>query len=82
MNISLPGPLRAFVERAVATGGFGSASEYVRQLIRRAKDDSEAERKLLRAIERGGCIEMDGDYWRQKDNHIAELIRKKAGSRG
>ena len=41
MNISLPESLRDFVERQVSTGGFGSSSEYMRDLIRRDQARSE-----------------------------------------
>ena len=81
MNISLPEPLREFVDEQVAQGGFGSASEYVRQLIRHAKESAEAESKLLRALERGGRIELNGVYWQKKDSRIADLIRKQASTR-
>ena len=35
MNVSLPGPLKAFVDEQVAGGAYGTSSEYVRELIRR-----------------------------------------------
>ena len=35
MNISLPDPLKAFVDEQVARRRYGSTSEYVRALIRR-----------------------------------------------
>lgn len=35
MNISLPEGLKAFVEAQVAERGYGTSSEYVRELIRR-----------------------------------------------
>lgn len=38
MNISLPDPLKAFVELQVAQGGYGTSSEYVRELIRKDQD--------------------------------------------
>ena len=38
MNISLPDSLRSFVEDQVGARGYGSASEYVRELIRRERD--------------------------------------------
>lgn len=44
MNVSLPDDLRAFVEVQVQEGGYGSISEYVRELIRR-----DFERRQLRA---------------------------------
>ena len=45
MNISLPEPMRAFVEERVSEKGYGSSSEYVRDLIRR-----DQEREALRAL--------------------------------
>lgn len=38
MNISLPDQLRAFVDEQVAAKGFGTSSEYMRELIRRDRD--------------------------------------------
>ena len=34
MNISIPDPLKAFVDRQIASGRYGSVSEYIRELIR------------------------------------------------
>jgi len=38
MNISLPEALKAFVDEQVGTRGYGTSSEYVRELIRRDQD--------------------------------------------
>ena len=38
MNISLPDTLRDFVDGQVSKGGYGTSSEYVRELIRRDQD--------------------------------------------
>ena len=38
MNISLPDALRSFVDQQVASRGYGTSSEYVRELIRRDQD--------------------------------------------
>jgi Arc/MetJ-type ribon-helix-helix transcriptional regulator len=35
MTISLPAPLRKYIEVRVRTAGYGSVSEYMRELIRR-----------------------------------------------
>ena len=78
INISLPESLREFVDAQVTEGGFPSASEYVHQLIREAQEGVEAESKLVKAIERGGRIEITDEYWKKKDAHVAELIHKKA----
>jgi antitoxin ParD1/3/4 len=38
MNISLPETLKKFVDQQVTTAGYGTSSEYVRELIRRDQD--------------------------------------------
>jgi antitoxin ParD1/3/4 len=38
MNISLPENLKAFVDEQVSQRGYGTSSEYVRELIRRDQD--------------------------------------------
>jgi antitoxin ParD1/3/4 len=38
LNISLPEPLKQYVEGQVASGDWGTPSEYVRELIRRDKE--------------------------------------------
>jgi len=45
MNISLPEPLKEFVDHQVAEGRYSSASEYVRELIR-ADEKRKAEERL------------------------------------
>lgn len=45
MNISLPEPLNSFVDEQVASRGYGTSSEYVRELIRKDQD-----RQRLRAL--------------------------------
>jgi antitoxin ParD1/3/4 len=54
MNISLPEPMKQFVEEQVGKGGYASVSEYLRELIRdaqrrAAKRDLEA--KLLEGMD-------------------------------
>jgi antitoxin ParD1/3/4 len=38
MNISLPDALRSFVDEQVASRGYSTSSEYVRELIRKDQD--------------------------------------------
>lgn len=45
MNVSLPDSLKAFVEQQVANRGYGTSSEYIRELIRNDQD-----RATLRAL--------------------------------
>ncbi len=45
MNISLPDQLKAFVDEQVGQRGYGTSSEYVRELIRKDQD-----RQMLRGL--------------------------------
>jgi antitoxin ParD1/3/4 len=50
MNISLPEPLRTYVEDQVAQRRYGTTSEYVRDLIRRDQDRQHLRRLLLDGV--------------------------------
>ena len=47
MNISLPDALRSFVDEQVSQRGYGTSSEYVRELIRRDQDRLQLRNLLL-----------------------------------
>lgn len=53
LNISLPDPLKAYVEDRVASGDFGTPSEFIRNLIRQDKERrrSLVETELLEALQ-------------------------------
>ena len=53
MNISLPDPLKRFVDGQISTGRYSSASEYVRELIRndeKRKAEEQLEAMLLEGL--------------------------------
>ena len=47
MNISLPDTPKAFVDEQVSQRGYGTSSEYVRELIRRVQDRLQLRNLLL-----------------------------------
>lgn len=47
MNISLPDALKSFVDEQVSQRGYGTSSEYVRELIRRDQDRQQLRGLLL-----------------------------------
>ena len=47
MNISLPEALKSFVDEQVSGRGYGTSSEYVRELIRRDQERHRLRRLLL-----------------------------------
>lgn len=76
LNISLPVPLKRFVEEQTAKEGYTSASEYIRELIRAARRRKtrglELEMMLQAGLESGPCIEADEAYWRAKEKGLLE----------
>ena len=50
MNVSLPDPMREWIEAQIKTGRYANASDYMRDLIRR---DQEAKDALIDALELG-----------------------------
>lgn len=59
LNISLPDPLKAYVEDRVSSGDYGTPSEFIRNLIRQDKEQrrSRLETELLDALQT-----KSGDY--------------------
>lgn len=56
MNISLPDTMRSFVESQIAEGGYSTASEYVRELLRteqQRKAEARLETLLLEGLNSG-----------------------------
>lgn len=75
MNISLPDALKSFVDEQVNQRGYGTSSEYVRELIRKDQD-----RQQLRALllEGGGSppgAPVDTAYF----DALRERVRRRAG---
>ena len=66
MNISLPESMRTYVEEQVKDGDYGTASEYIRDLIRRDKANKEQnklESLLLEGLNSGEATSMTKDDW-------------------
>ena len=60
LNISLPDPMRAWIDARVEGGRYASGSDYVRDLIRRDQD-AEAELAALQAaLDRGRASGVSG----------------------
>lgn len=66
MNISLPDPMKQYVEEQVSAGGYSSASEYVRELVRtdqKRKAKEMLEETLLAALNEGEAVEATPEWW-------------------
>lgn len=65
MNISLPESLKSFVDEQVASGGYGTSSEYVRALIRRDRDRLRLRSLLLEGAASAPAAEATSDYFEE-----------------
>ena len=63
MNISLPDSLKAFVDEQVEQRGFGTSSEYVRELIRREQDRAGLRAVLMKGATSPIVGEFDAAYF-------------------
>lgn len=63
MNISLPDSLKHFVDQQVTDRGYGTSSEYVRELIRRDQDRQLLRRLLLEGASSPPGAAVDDDYF-------------------
>jgi antitoxin ParD1/3/4 len=68
MNISLPEPLKDFVDGQIASGRYSSASEYVRELIR--EDEKRKAEERLEALLLEG---LSGDESKLTRKDFAEI---------
>ncbi|MBL8563216.1 MAG: type II toxin-antitoxin system ParD family antitoxin [Gemmobacter sp.] len=53
MNISLPDPMKSWVEDQAKTGRYANTSDYVRDLIRRDRARQEAVAEIQAAVDAG-----------------------------
>ncbi len=74
MNVSLPDELKSFVDERVGHGGFGSTSEYIRDLIRR-----DQERERLRGLLLDGAASPPGPV---ADDSYFESLRDRVREAG
>lgn len=63
MNISLPDSLKSFVDEQVTQRGYGTSSEYVRELIRKDADVLHLRGLLLKGVASAAAAPVDASYF-------------------
>ena len=66
MNISLPSPLKKWVDRQIAAKGYRSADEYFLEVLRRQQEIETREQidaKLIEALDSGESTPMTAKDW-------------------
>ena len=80
MNISLPETLKAFVDEQVSQRGYGTSSEYVRELIRRDQERLRLRGLLLAGASSAATAPVDRAYFEGLRDRVrgAAMARRKA----
>lgn len=76
MNVSLPDPMKDWVETQAKTGRYSNASDYVRALIRRDQDRAAAVAELQALVDEGLASGPAVDF------DMADFLRRKRAERG
>ncbi len=74
MNISLPDSLKSFVDEQVTQRGYGTSSEYVRELIRKDADMLRLRGMLLQGAASAPAAPVDAAYF----SALRERVQKRA----
>ena len=74
MNISLPDSLKTFVDEQVSQRGYGTSSEYVRELIRKDQERQHLRGLLLEGAASAPAGPADASYF--------EGLRRRIGGHG
>jgi len=81
MNVSLPRPLKRYVDGKVSSGVYGSTSEFVREAIRekfeREQSRASLTAKLVEGLNSGKPIPFTDEYFKRKKNALAERVGRK-----
>lgn len=80
MNISLPDPLKEYVEHRVEEDGYSTASAFIQQLVRedqKRRAEEKLEAKLLEALDSGEASAMTRKDWYE----IKGEVRRRAAQR-
>jgi antitoxin ParD1/3/4 len=80
MNISLPDPMKEYVEERVSAGAYSSASEYVRELVRADQKrhvKEQLEQILVNAMNSGDPFEITPEMLED----VKQKLRSRAAQR-
>jgi antitoxin ParD1/3/4 len=76
MNISLPDSLKSFVDEQVTQRGYGTSSEYVRELIRKDADRQRLRGLLLDGAASSPTAPVDARYFASMRERIQQRTQK------
>jgi antitoxin ParD1/3/4 len=80
INISLPESMKVYIDEQIAKGGYGTVSEFFRDLIRqdqKRKAKEHLETLLLEGLESGSSTPMSAQNWEEIRQAVQEKIAQK-----
>ena len=80
LNVSIPPALKSWIDMRVAEGRYSSASDYVRDLVRRDQDSADDETEWLKGLVAEGLASPVVDI--EPEDIIEEIIAKRRAARG
>ena len=76
MNISLPDELKQFIDAQVSEHGYGSSSEYLRELIRKQRDVEKLRNLLLEGANSGSGELVTEETFKRMREELRERLAK------
>jgi antitoxin ParD1/3/4 len=77
MNVSLPESLKTFVDEQVGERGYGSSSEYIRELIRKEQDRVYLRGLLLEGATSAAGPQPDKEYFDDLRRSLRRHVRRR-----
>jgi antitoxin ParD1/3/4 len=80
VTISIPEPLRGFMQKQIKSKGFGNVSEYFRTLLRKAQEeeaDAKLQALLLEGLNSGKDVELTREFWKDLKTEATHLLKKR-----
>ena len=84
-NISLPDPMKAYVEERISEGGYRTTSDYFRDLVRedqKRRAEEKLETLLLEGLDSGSPIEVTDEYLQEKRAELLARVQKGGSGAG
>ncbi len=80
LNISLPDEMRRFVDQQVSAGGYATASEYIRALVRKAQKEAGRDwlaaelHKGIDSLDAGKGVVADDKFWQRQRARLLDAL--------
>jgi len=79
VTISLPESLKEFIDRQLATRGYGNVSEYFRSLLRdaqQAETDARLEALLLKGLSSCDDVPLTREFWTELKTEARQIAAR------